>query len=52
MDVDELFVSNGRRFDITTVLMLGLRIVGIKTVPLVVDCFFFLGWKHILALPI
>lgn len=26
-DVDELFISNGRRFDITTVLMLGLRVV-------------------------
>jgi len=27
-DVDELFISNGRRFDITTVLILGLRVVS------------------------
>lgn len=27
-DVDELFVSSGRRFDITTVFMLGLRVVS------------------------
>lgn len=27
-DVDELFMSSGRRFDVTTVLMLGLRVVS------------------------
>lgn len=27
-DVDELFLSSGRRFDVTTVLMLGLRVVS------------------------
>lgn len=27
-DVDELFLGNGRRFDITTVFMLGLRVVS------------------------
>ena len=26
-DVDELFINNGRQFEVTTVLMLGLRIV-------------------------
>lgn len=28
-DVDELFLSSGRRFDVTTVLMLGLRVVSL-----------------------
>ena len=27
-DVDELFLDSGRRFDMTTVLMLGLRVVS------------------------
>ena len=27
-DVDELFISNGRKFDVATVLMLGLRVVS------------------------
>lgn len=27
-DVDELFMSNGRKFDVATVLMLGLRVVS------------------------
>ena len=27
-DVDELFISSGRSFDITTVFMLGLRVVS------------------------
>lgn len=27
-DVDELFISNGRKFEVATVLMLGLRIVS------------------------
>lgn len=28
-DVEELFLSSGRRFDVSTVLMLGLRVVSI-----------------------
>lgn len=27
-DVDELFISSGRKFDVATVLMLGLRVVS------------------------
>ena len=27
-DVDELFISNGRKFEVATVLMLGLRVVS------------------------
>ena len=30
-DVDELFISSGRSFDITTVFMLGLRVVSTST---------------------
>lgn len=29
-DVEELFLSSGRRFDVSTVLMLGLRVVSIN----------------------
>lgn len=28
-DVEELFLGSGRRFDVSTVLMLGLRVVSI-----------------------
>ena len=32
-DVEELFLSSGRRFDVSTVLMLGLRVVSINVGP-------------------